>query len=315
MRLGVIVKYGLILAAVALVLASASAAAQSSLASPGLAGGGHDREFWRAIVKNRFAVPEGQPVFSLLRELSGYLGSRDPELRDDLAYTITAVWVKHQESLSPEQLNLLVDEWTANLRVGIGEAGTDSVLKRSFSALCLSEIAKRELNTPFLTEERYRALLAGALGYLRDERDLRGFDPTLGWIHAAAHTADLLGALARNPFFRKEDQGRVLEAISLRLSSAHEIFTYGEQDRLALGAARIVLRKDFDVAGFERWLAATDEADLRVWKDSPPKLELLQTFENDSYMLRSLAVYVCTGPPDPALAEAQNALLKVLRER
>ena len=60
----------------------------------------HDREFWRAITKNRYAVPEGQPVFPLLRELSGYLGSRDPELRDDLAYTITAVWIKHQKQIS-----------------------------------------------------------------------------------------------------------------------------------------------------------------------------------------------------------------------
>jgi hypothetical protein len=304
---------------VTLILVSAGTPLWAQAPSPTPGGGSHDREFWRAIVKDGFTVPDGETVFPLLRELSGYLGSRDPELRDDLAYTITAVWVKrpdkNQESLSTEQLNSLVDEWTANLRVGIGEAGTDSALKRSFSALCLSEIVKRELKTPFLTEERYRVLLAAALAYLKDERDLRGFDPTLGWIHATAHTADLLGALARDPFFRKEDQGRVLEAISWRLSSAHEIFTYGEQDRLGLAVARIVLRKDFDAAGFARWLAATDASDMRVWKDSPPKLELLQAFENDSYMLRGLAVYVCTGPPDPTLEETQNAVLKVLQER
>jgi hypothetical protein len=181
----------------------------------------HDREFWRAIAKNRYAVPEGQPIFPLLRELSGYLGSKDPELRDDLAYTITAVWIKHHQQFSTDELNSLLDDWRANLRVGLGESGTDSVLKRSFSALCLAALAERDLKAPFLTEERYRTLLADALAYLKGERDLRGFDPAIGWIHATAHTADLLTALAGNPFFHSEDQGRVLNAIWRRLASAH----------------------------------------------------------------------------------------------
>lgn len=50
----------------------------------------HDRGFWREIAKNHYAVPEGQPVLPLLHELSGYLGSTDPELRDDLAYSAEA---------------------------------------------------------------------------------------------------------------------------------------------------------------------------------------------------------------------------------
>jgi hypothetical protein len=275
----------------------------------------HDREFWQAVVKNRYAVPDGQPVFPLLRELSGYLGSKDPELRDDLAYTITAVWIKHQKQISADELNSLLDEWCANLRVGVGESGTDSVLKRSFSALSLAALAERDLKAPFLTEERYRLLLADALAYLKDERDLRGFDPVIGWIHATAHTADLLAALASNPLFRHEDQSRLLDAVSARLSSAHEIFAFGEQDRLALAAARIVNRKDFDAAGFDQWLTATDAADQRVWKDSPPTLALLQNFENDTYMLRGLAVYLSMSPPSPAVADAQNKILKLLPGR
>lgn len=275
----------------------------------------HDRNFWRAIVKNRYAVPEGQAIFPLLRELSGYLGSTDPELRDDLAYTITAVWIKHQAQISPDELNSLVDEWRENLRAGIGESGSEGVLKRSFSALCLAAAAERDVKTPFLTEERYRTLLADALAYLNSERDLRGFDSALGWIHATAHTADLLAELVRNPLFRREDQGRVLDAIAGRLSSAHEIFTFGEQDRLGLAVARIVLRNDFDADRFTRWITALDASGQRVWKDSPPHLDLLQSFENDTYMLRGLAVYLAMSPPSPAVADAQKQALKVLQPR
>lgn len=275
----------------------------------------HGREFWRAIAKNQYAVPEGQQVFPLLRELSGYLGAIDPELRDDLAYTIIEAWIKHQPQLTSDELGSLLDEWQANLRIGIGESGNDGVLKRSYSALCLSSLAERELKTPFLGEARYRILLASALAYLRDERDLRGFDPKLGWIHATAHTADLLAAVARNPLFRREDQEPLLEAIAGRLSSAHQIFTFGEQDRLALAVARIILRKDFDATGFNAWIAAMDTADQRTWKDSPPNLAILQTFENDTYMLRGLAGYLAMSPPSPAVTGAQNGVLKLLQER
>jgi Protein of unknown function (DUF2785) len=201
------------------------------------------------------------------------------------------------------------------LRTGIGETGNDGILKRSFSALSLVALAERDLKMQFLGEERYRAFLANALAYLRDERDLRGFDPTLGWIHATAHTADLLAALAANPLLKKEDQVRLLDAIAGRLSSAHEIFTYGEQDRLSALAATIVVRKDFDAPAFHNWLSALDAADQKVWKDIPPHLELLQTFENDTYMLRGLAANLSVNASGPAGMEAQKAVLKVLQKR
>src|SRR5258708_8404239 len=140
----------------------------------------HDREFWRAIAKNRYAVPDGQPVFPLLRELSGYLGSKDPELRDDLAYSITTIWIKRQKQISTDELYSLLDDCQAHFRTRLGETGNDGILKRSFSALSLVALAERDLKMPFLGEERYRALLANALAYLRDERDLRGVSPTLG---------------------------------------------------------------------------------------------------------------------------------------
>src|SRR5215472_6301077 len=136
----------------------------------------HGREFWRAIAKNHYAIPAGQQAFPLAQELSGYLGSPDPELRDDLAYSMLAVWIIRQKKFSPEELTTLLVEWLANLQAGIGETGTDSIFKRSFSALCLSSLAERELKDPFLGEGHYRALLDAALTYLAGERDLRGFD-------------------------------------------------------------------------------------------------------------------------------------------
>lgn len=275
----------------------------------------HDREYWRLIAKNHYAIPPGEEVFPLARELSSYLGSPDPELRDDLAYSILATWIVGQRKLSQIELVPLLEEWQANLRAGIGEVGTESIFKRSFSALCLETLAERDLKEPFLGEARFRKLLDEALAYLRDERDLRGFDAKSGWIHATAHTADLLAALAENPLFTKQDQARVLEAIAERLATANVIFTYGEQDRLANVAAAIIGRKDFDGGSWSSWIAKMDKEDRVVWKDSPPKLQALARFENDSYFLRATIAQASLRPATPASAEAQKAVLALLRQR
>src|SRR5258708_14178430 len=110
----------------------------------------HDREVWRAVAKNKYAIPGGESAFPLIRELSGYLGSSDPELRDDLAYTTIATWIVVQKQLTATDLTYLLEEWRTNLRIGIGQSGADGVLKRSFSALCLAALAEREFKTPFL---------------------------------------------------------------------------------------------------------------------------------------------------------------------
>ena len=276
---------------------------------------GHGREFWRAIAKNHYAIPGGQEAVVLARELSGYLGSPDPELRDDLAYSMLAVWINRQKKFSPEELATLLEEWQANLRAGIGETATDSIFKRSFSALCLSSLAERDLKDPFLGEARFRTLLNEALTYLGDERDLRGFDAKKGWIHATAHTGDLLAALAGNKFFTKQDQGRVLKAIAQRLATADEIFSYGEQDRLANVAAVIASREDFDGEGWSSWVTQMDKEDRVVWNDSPPKMQALARYQNDSYFLNATTAQISLRPAASTSAEAQKSVLGVLRHR
>src|SRR5215467_3716125 len=90
----------------------------------------HNREFWREIAKHHYEVPSGALAAQLAQELSGMLASPDPELRDDLAYSTLAHWI-HRGNLDSDDLRKLTDEWVANLRDGIGESGTNSVLKRS----------------------------------------------------------------------------------------------------------------------------------------------------------------------------------------
>jgi len=254
-------------------------------------------------------------VFELAEELGGYLGSADPELRDDLAYTILDVWIVHKPQFTNEQLVLLADRWQNNLRSGIGETGSDSIFKRSFSALCLAAIAEHELKAPFLDEVQFRTLVKNSLAYLNDEQDLRGFDPVKGWIHATAHTADLLGALAENQRFTVEDQHQLLAAVEYRLATAEHIFSYGEQDRLAVAVSAAISRADFDSLAFQTWLTKLDATDQQVWKDSPPNDQRLRTFQNNSYFLEALSARLSFAAKSPLASGVLLQLGEILRRR
>jgi hypothetical protein len=273
----------------------------------------HDRPFWREIAKNRYAVPEQESADTLSHELSTLLASPDPELRDDLAYSILARWIYRPNILSTPQLIALTDEWRANLKAGIGEINTDSVLHRSFSALCLSSMAAREVKTPFMGAPRYHQLVAEAVSYLQAERDLRGYDAKLHWIHSTAHTADLLSALADSPLLTKEEGSAILSAIGARLSSAPQVYTQGEQNRLAAAVVAVIRRSDLDAAAFEPWLAGILNEDRDVWTATTP--ESLARFQNHNYLLQALSARLALEPDFPHIDSCKLKVLALLKTR
>jgi hypothetical protein len=273
----------------------------------------HNRAYWREIAKNQYAVPEHESADALAQELSGLLPSPDPELRDDLAYSILARWIYRPSILSTRQLIALTDEWRTNLKSGLGETGTNSVLTRSFSALCLSAMAAREAKTPFMGAPRYHQLVAEAVNYLQAERDLRGYDAHLHWIHSTAHTADLLGALAHSPLLTKEEASAILSAIDARLSTAPQVYTQGEQDRLAATVAAVIRRSDFDAAAFEPWLNGIQNEDHDVWTATTP--ESLARYQNHNYLLQALAVRLALEPESPRIGDCKRKVLAILKTR
>ena len=180
--------------------------------------------------------------------------------------------VYRKKLLKPEERRALVARLSANLRRGIGESGTDSVLLRSFSALDLSILAALETADPALDDAGYRQLLDDALAYLRDERDLRGLEPRVGWIHATAHTADLLKFLARDPRFTPADQVRLLDAGWAKMTApGTPVFTHAEDERLAAALLSVVRRPDFDGSALDAWLARFVALEKQVWTKTPPE--------------------------------------------
>ena len=271
----------------------------------------HGKSYWQAIAREKFELPAGKQAAPLADELIGSLGSPDPELRDDLAFSILTSWIYQKKLLSPDDLRRQALVLQSNLRRGIGEHDGDGVLLRSFSALTLSVIAARDNETPFLSPAEYHQLVGAALAYFRDEQDLRGYDAKRGWVHSAAHTADLLKFLARNPKLEPAQQGRILAALVAKNTAASTAFTHGEDERMARVVISIVRRADFDRGGFRAWLTSAGAA---AKFPQPVTADALRAQQNVRHLLSALWTELSVDDrPSEGADFARTALREALK--
>jgi hypothetical protein len=186
------------------------------------------------------------------------------------------------------------------------------VFRRSFSALMLSVVVARDNAKPFLPADDIRRLEAAALRYLEAERDVRGYDPVKGWIHSAAHTADLLKFLARSRHLGPADQLPLLEGIARKLTTAPVVFVNGEDERLARALLSVINRSDFDRPGFAAWVSRTTPGRLTA---ALPKVEELRAAQNVKNLFAKLEVLLSVdSQPSDSVQAARDSVRAALKD-
>ena len=223
--------------------------------------------YWQQVRSAEMQVPTDRPLADLTAELTTMLGSTDPVERDEFAYPILATWIS--EGVYDDLLVGLGDGMTAGLTQGLGESGTDSVFRRSFSALVLAERDNAELLLPPVKILDWGDRVTG---WLVRERDVRGFVPDRGWAHAIAHGADALAVLAASPHFGMTELTVLLDVIADRvLMETSTPLTSGEPDRLALATMAVLRRRLVPLRIIEPWLARISAAAIATGApDSDP---------------------------------------------
>lgn len=268
------------------------------------------RAFWREVAAVKGTVPDGHTAAEWARELDPWLASTDPELRDDLGYTILAGWIVRGK-IEDEPLRELAAKWRADLgRPGSSDA---DVVARSFAALTLAAVVAFDLQHPFLGDESAR-IRAAALEYAERERDVRGYDERLGWVHATAHAADLLKFLARAPDMPVADQAAFLAVLDAKSDLPRATWTAGEDLRLARVALSLVKRADSDREAFETWVAGSGRAYRDLW--AAPRVDgaRLAASGNRRRVLAELAVLLAGDDASETAAWARERVLRALRE-
>ena len=189
---------------------------------------------WRAVLDHDLRLPDGLTPGAAVAELAEALRSPDPVLRDELALTVLAGLVPTLDSESRQALG-------ASMAARFLDP---EIQARTFAALILAElVADGEFHPSWLSafEAWYPA-----------EVDLRGYDQELGWLHAVAHGADLLGAFGRCP---QVDPASMLALAAARLLAPTDyLLRDQEDDRLGYALALTGSRGELTEAESVGWL-------------------------------------------------------------
>ena len=125
--------------------------------------------YWERVQKAGFEVPSDRPLDELTAELTAMLGSTRPEVRDGTAFPALATWIAN--GVYDDLLAGLGDGMVAGLSVGVGEDGTDSVFRRSFSALILGACIERDNQRHLLPGAKILEWADRAMTWFLTERD------------------------------------------------------------------------------------------------------------------------------------------------
>jgi hypothetical protein len=210
--------------------------------------------YWDQVQAADFEVPADRPLDDLTAELTTMLGSTDPEVRDGTAFPALATWI--DRGVYDDLLYGLGDGMVAGLSVGLGEQGTDTVFRRSFSALIVGACLERDNAQHLLPGAKVLDWGDRLATWLLTERDTRGFVPEKGWAHAVAHGADAIGALGESPHLAGPEHAVLLDILAERLvqQPADQPLTAGEPDRVAAAAMQILRRNTLGTDALEPWV-------------------------------------------------------------
>ena len=225
---------------------------------------------WTAVINDGFRLPEGVSQQAAVDELADMLRDPDPAVRDELAYTVLEHLIPE---LDEDVCKRLGDELASRFTA-------PDLYTRSFAALVLAPIVKRGMFWP--------GWLAEFEAWYPREQDLRGYDTELGWLHAAAHGADLLGAFGLHHQVRPS---RMLTLAADRLRAPTDfVFAEMEDARLAHGIALTLTRAELGEDDSIAWL------DMIVGALRAAETEhVLPQFANMIRVLQALYVFADRG--------------------
>ena len=207
----------------------------------------------QALKAGEFGLEPAEERARVALALLDCLASPDPELRDGIAFEAWTHWLRK------DQLDAATRERALQgLLPQIAPSAADAAgFRQPFSALVLSEIARTDRKSPWMSPAQRAALLEAGASYLESVRDYRGFDPREGWRHGVAHGSDLMLQLALNPALDRAQLDRILKAVSSQVAPAGEHFyVYGEAERLARPVLYAALRGLHGEADWQAWFAA-----------------------------------------------------------
>ncbi|MER5736736.1 DUF2785 domain-containing protein [Streptomyces sp. NPDC002262] len=244
-----------------------------------------DAARWHRLYTDGCPAPAAAELPALVGELAEALRHPDPDIRDGAPYVVLRTWIERDVVDRPSRAGLGA--------VMAARFDDPEIQARAFAPLVLDMIVGRGDFDP--------AWLAAFRRWYPAETDLRDHDPRLGWLHAVAHGADLLGAFGSHPDV--DPNGMLGLAAERLLAPTGQVFAQQEDDRLAQGIARTLNRPELTRAEALRWLEPVEAA---FAAGRPPGVPTTAAHVSNAmrtlrtlYVLADVGVRPRSGAPDP----------------
>lgn len=152
---------------------------------------------------------------TLLRSLVADLASPDPVVRDERAYAGLSTLVRAGDLVPTDRA------WLAAAL--LDRLDHERIEARTFAPLVLAALVQ--------AGDFDQAWVPAVATWYVGEKDLRGYDPERGWLHAVAHGADFFGACGATG---QGDPRALLDALTRRLvAPTTSVWRDQEDDRVA----------------------------------------------------------------------------------
>jgi hypothetical protein len=217
------------------------------------------------LKEDKFSFENKTEKEALALQLLHCLSSPEPTLRDGIAFEALSYWLRNDQ-LSQSIYIQMFDHLTHVLNSNVEDLHG---VYQSFSMLTLSEVARVDRKSLFLTDKQRGYLVKVGTDYLTNLKDYRGFSEKVGWRHAVAHSSDLMLQLALNPAVTKTQLNIMLESLASQIS-AHDQHYYinGEPKRIAMAVLYIFLRGEHSQDDWSNWLkSVTEPSPFKKWQD------------------------------------------------
>ena len=212
------------------------------------------KEIFESIKENNFDFSsyDKHHIASLLLS---FIGDKDPYMRDELVYDILSKLFMNQQFSEHElvsYLNRLMSHQF--LLYDLENQEESSILKRSFTILQLVVFVYIHRRDQVIDQTIIKEMLITFKQYILNEKIRIGYDRDLGWIHAVAHGADLLGQLSLVPSFGKSEMIDIFDTIANLVMYQDMYYQFNEDERLASAIKKGLSRDILTESDILRWI-------------------------------------------------------------
>jgi len=194
-------------------------------------------------------------TLKLTYDLLDIIGHKDGEVRDGLVYPVLA-HLLHDDVLSNEELDKIANLFVTDnyLLFDMDNEVEYSVLRRSFTTLQLAILVYKHNQKQVLKDETFLYLVSQFSEYFKLEKDLRGYEESVGWLHSIAHSADLFAQIFKNEMICENLLESMFILIRAKFLIHHYQFVSDEDERMINAIENAISRNVLSQEFIKEWI-------------------------------------------------------------